>query len=92
MKALITMTVLAVLLAAGPASCFAAEPGSAPSTEATTETGSQSDAAPADATSDQDTQAEMPDDKEDSDGNLMRNVTRHRPGACPEGPPCKSED
>jgi hypothetical protein len=81
-----------VLLAAAPASCFAAEPGSAPSTEATTDTGSQSSAAPTDATSDQDTQAEKSGDKKDSDGNLMRNVTRHRPGACPEGPPFKSED
>ena len=29
-----------------------------------------------------------------SPGNddLMQNFTRHRPGACPEGPPCKVED
>jgi hypothetical protein len=24
--------------------------------------------------------------------DIMQNFTRHRPGACPEGPPCKVED
>jgi hypothetical protein len=27
-----------------------------------------------------------------SNGDVMKNFTRHRPGACPEGPPCKVED
>ena len=26
-----------------------------------------------------------------SDEAIMKNFTRHRPGACPEGPPCKTE-
>jgi hypothetical protein len=24
--------------------------------------------------------------------DIMQNFARHRPGACPEGPPCKIED
>jgi hypothetical protein len=27
-----------------------------------------------------------------ANGDVMKNFTRHRPGACPEGPPCKVED
>lgn len=28
----------------------------------------------------------------DSDRDVMKKFTRHRPGACPEGPPCSVED
>ena len=27
-----------------------------------------------------------------SDGEIMKKFTRHRPGGCPEGPPCNFED
>ena len=27
-----------------------------------------------------------------SDDDIMKKFTRHRPGGCPEGPPCKFED
>jgi hypothetical protein len=33
-----------------------------------------------------------PKDEAKSDADLMKNFTRHRRGACPEGPPCKVED
>lgn len=31
------------------------------------------------------------DDPEPND-DIMKQFTRHRPGGCPEGPPCKFED
>jgi hypothetical protein len=31
-------------------------------------------------------------DEAGSNDGLMKNFTRHRPGACPEGPPCSVED
>jgi hypothetical protein len=33
-----------------------------------------------------------PEDNAGSNDDLMQNFTRHRPGACPEGPPCSVED
>lgn len=32
------------------------------------------------------------DQADTDDSDIMQNFTRHRPGACPEGPPCKVED
>ena len=32
------------------------------------------------------------EDEAGSDGDLMKQFTRHRPGGCPEGPPCSFED
>jgi hypothetical protein len=92
MKTLLATTVVILLLAASPPLCFAADTNSGTSTEGAADTDSQSSAAPAGTGSGQDKQEEMSDDKQSSDGDLMQNVTRHRPGACPEGPPCKSED
>ncbi|HUU67222.1 MAG TPA: hypothetical protein VMW57_08070 [Methyloceanibacter sp.] len=33
-----------------------------------------------------------PQDKAGANDGLMKNFTRHRPGACPEGPPCPVVD
>lgn len=92
MKTLLAAMIVTLLLAASPTSCFAAETDSEPSTEAATDADSQSSSAPSGTSSEQDANGEKSDDKQSSGGDLMQNVTRHRPGACPEGPPCKSED
>jgi hypothetical protein len=92
MKTLLATMVVTLLLAAGPALCSAAGTDGGPSTEAATGTDAQSSSAPAGTNSGQDAKEEKPDDTTGSDRDVMQNVTRHRPGACPEGPPCKSED
>lgn len=92
MKILLTAPVVTLLLVASPTLCFAAETDSGPSTGVATDADSQSSSAPSGTSSEQDAKEEKSDDKQDSGGDLMQNVTRHRPGACPEGPPCKSED
>lgn len=32
------------------------------------------------------------EDEAGSDGDIVKQFTRHRPGGCPEGPPCSFED
>lgn len=56
--------------------------------EDTSGTPDESSAAPADASADEEQSAE----ETDSGDDVMKKFTRHRPGACPEGPPCKVED
>ena len=87
-------TVLRTVLAASAIALFFAgsdvlaadaepETGDAPQTM-------NDDAAPTPAL---DAEAEQPQNDETNQANgLMKNFTRHRPGACPEGPPCSVED
>jgi hypothetical protein len=52
-----------------------------------------SPAAPAATDSDQgEAGVEPPETEAGANDGVMKNFTRHRPGACPEGPPCKVED
>jgi len=44
------------------------------------------------ASGDGQAEAELPANQAGSNNDLMKKFTRHRPGACPEGPPCEVED
>ena len=100
MKTVLAATVLGLLMGASPLPAFAAETDQglqvaaavftlegeeAPPAEAVEE-GTDQDATGQDATQDSTGKDEAP-----SDDAVMQNFTRHRPGACPEGPPCKTE-
>ena len=37
-------------------------------------------------------QGDASDEKTDAGDDVMKKFTRHRPGACPEGPPCNVEE
>ena len=83
MKTVLTVSLIAFALLGAPAA--ATETGAA-ATEPPVVPGG--DPAPPHANGEQ---ADTPDQAV-SDEDIMKNFTRHRPGACPEGPPCKVED
>jgi hypothetical protein len=61
--------------------------------DATTDMAPEGDnTAPAAAESGKDDADGPAEDEPGSTDDVMKNFTRHRPGACPEGPPCKVED
>ena len=89
MKTVLATTLIALCLSGIPAVSFATEtdrgtgetsvvPDGDPSPPAAT------DPDHADGEGTAEDQAGPPDD-------ILKNFTRHRPGACPEGPPCKVE-
>ena len=85
MKTVLAASAIALLLAGSevPAADAESEAGDAPQATA-------DHAAPAPELVDE---AEQPqNDETDQANGLMKNFTRHRPGACPEGPPCSVED
>jgi hypothetical protein len=91
MRTVPAAALIAVLVAVSPSLGFATEAGEAPETTM----GAPADGAPAApaATDSQDeSDANSPENQAGSRNDLMKNFTRHRPGACPEGPPCNVED
>jgi len=99
MKTVLTVSLIAFALLGVPAAALATET-EAPATEApATEAPAiqppvvpDGDPAPPHANGEQADAPEPADDQAVSDEDIMQNFTRHRPGACPEGPPCKVED
>ena len=94
MKTVLTVSLIAFALLGVPAAALATET-EAPATEAPATQPPvvpDGDPAPPDANGEQADAPEPADDQAVSDEDIMQNFTRHRPGACPEGPPCKVED
>jgi hypothetical protein len=85
MKAVLAASLIAFVLLAAPAASFATETGA---TEADSVAVPDGEPAPPSTTEGKESASEQID----SDSDVMKNFTRHRPGACPEGPPCKVED
>jgi len=99
MKTLFAGAILILLLLNGPAFCFSAdlaEVGDAGAVEVTPDeppAPPQESVPPADtATEDAEPKTDQPAGQtldETDDKKPPMDVMRHRPGACPEGPPCK---
>lgn len=89
MKTVLTVSLIAFALLGAPAAALATETGPAATQPPAVPDG---DPAPPDANGEQADAPEPADDQAVSDEDIMKNFTRHRPGACPEGPPCKVED
>jgi len=85
MKTVLAISLIALALLCGSDAALATETD-APATE----TPVVPDGEPAPPHADGE-QADAPDQAAPDD-DMMKNFTRHRPGACPEGPPCKIED
>ena len=85
MKTVLAISLIAFALLGSPAAALATET-EAPATEVPVVP--DGDPAPPHANGEQ---ADSPDQAAPDD-DIMQNFTRHRPGACPEGPPCKVED
>ena len=94
MKTVLAAAFLALLVAGHAGVCFAAEgDGEADhTTMGTTPDISPSPPAGETGVETEDLQGQQPDGAADPAGDMMENVIRHRPGACPEGPPCKVGD
>lgn len=95
MKTVLAAACLALLVSGGPGFCVTPEIEELEAPQDTEEAQPEAppsvpaeQAKPADPTS----QGHQPDDGTDQPSDTMNNVTRHRPGACPEGPPCKKDD
>jgi hypothetical protein len=85
MKTVLAISLIALALLGAPAADLAAETGAAATEPPVVPDG---EPAPPHANGEQ---ADAPDQAV-PDEDIMQNFTRHRPGACPEGPPCKVED
>jgi hypothetical protein len=83
-------TALMSLLIAGSA-LPAAAMDNPPLSEASPESPAATAPAAADPGSDE-PGAPPAEDQTGADDAMMQQFTRHRPGACPEGPPCRVED
>lgn len=88
MKTVLTVSLIAFALLGAPAASLATETGAAETEPPVVPDG---DPAPPHANGEQ-ADAPEPADDQAVDEDIMKNFTRHRPGACPEGPPCKVED
>lgn len=88
MKTLLAAALMTLLTIGCPASVAteAGEGAGTPSTES-----SQDEPAPAQGST---IGTDVPggEAKDEAKDQPPKNFTRHRPGACPEGPPCKVED
>lgn len=82
MKPIATLALLLLMTSSG----FACPQQTAQAALEDNDTMTESSSAPAEASADEEQSA---DDKTDSGDDLTRSFNRHRPGACPEGPPCK---
>lgn len=89
MKTVLTVSLIAFALLGVPAAALATETGAAATEPPVVPDG---DPAPPHANGEQADAPESAGDQAVSDEDIMKNFTRHRPGACPEGPPCKVED
>lgn len=94
MKALVAVAVTVLLVVSGSGVLIAADSPETASGTTVGTTPEEGDADPAktgpageDAKTTPSQGASEPDD-----GSSTMNVNRHRPGACPEGPPCKEGD
>jgi len=92
MKTAFAASLVALLLAGVSPVVYAADPSPEPAEAATNLAPQGGDAAPAAAESGKDDADGSAEGQSGSTGDVMKNFTRHRPGACPEGPPCKVED
>jgi len=92
MRTALAASLVALLLVAFSPVVYAADVSPEP-TDATTNLAPEGgNAAPAAAESGKDAADGSADGLQESNGDVMKNFTRHRPGACPEGPPCKVEN
>jgi len=89
MKTVLATFLIAFVLLGVPVTGFATETG-APDTQPSVVP--DGEPTPPEAADDETDGDEPAGDQSDSDADIMQNFTRHRPGACPEGPPCKVED
>jgi len=76
-----------LVASAGPSHASGAGDESA----AAEETGASDQAVPQ-SSDPQEEDGQSPKDQAGSNEDVMKNFTGHRPGACPEGPPCNVED
>jgi hypothetical protein len=90
MRRLIVTTMVGVLVLAATAAQVSATDGGDQAPNLTNPKGGVD--LPPSGTEDQDAGKAPGQDQAGPDDDLMKNFTRHRPGACPEGPPCKVED
>lgn len=84
MKTVLAASLIAFVLFGVSTPGVAAEP-----VETEAETKTVPDGSPAQTPS---TDNGVSDGEADTSKDIMQNFTRHRPGACPEGPPCEIED
>jgi hypothetical protein len=98
MKSLFAAAFLAAFVTSAPAVCFfpdleeVAEGGAAEAApDAPAESAPPADSSTENAEPETDQPAEQTLDKT-NDKKPPMDVMRHRPGACPEGPPCKEGD
>ena len=89
MKTVLATSLVAFILLGMPVTGFATETGTA---DTQTSVVPEGEPTPPEAADDETDGDEPAGDQSDSDADIMQNYTRHRPGACPEGPPCKVED
>ena len=89
MKTVLATALSAILMLAGASAGYATETGQAEVETPAADTGLSTP--PAEA-ADQETGKQEGEEATDESKDIMQNFTRHRPGACPEGPPCKVED
>jgi hypothetical protein len=97
MKTLFAAAFLAALVASGPAVCFFSDVEEIVENDAAEVTpGPPAESAPpADTIEDAEPETDQPADQtldKTNDKEPPMDVMRHRPGACPEGPPCKVGD
>ncbi|MGH6735802.1 MAG: hypothetical protein ACRECX_06945 [Methyloceanibacter sp.] len=91
MRTVLAATLLGLFICGSPTPIYAGETGQAP--EGAASAVPDETAPPAPPTNAKPDEAEESgEDQTDPSGVLMKDFTRHRPGACPEGPPCKMDD
>ncbi|MEZ5829154.1 MAG: hypothetical protein R3D30_10745 [Hyphomicrobiales bacterium] len=89
MKTLLATALCALLLVASAGPSHASGAGDESAAVQETEAGDQAMPQTSDP---QEADGQSPKDQAGSNEDVMKNFTRHRPGACPEGPPCNVED
>jgi len=92
MKKVLTASLVAFLFVGFSPVAYATDASPEPDDATTTLTPEGDNAAPTAAESGKDDADGSAEGQPASNGDVMKNFTRHRPGACPEGPPCKVED
>jgi hypothetical protein len=91
MRTVLSASLFALVLGFSPLA-YATEASPVPKDAATDLTPEGDNAAPAATESGKDDADGSTGGQPGSNGDVMKNFTRHRPGACPEGPPCMVED
>jgi hypothetical protein len=92
MRTVLSASLFALALVGFSPFAYATEASPEPK-DATTDVAPEGDnTAPAAAESGKDDADGSAEGQPGSNGDVMKKLTRHGPGACPEGPPCKVED